>query len=180
MHRRFDRRAFFRHTLYAALLLVLHTLQNTGGLFPTPYATHAWLLIPAVVCVGMCERERAGLFYGLLAGLLWDSLLLGSNYYTIFLCLAGYLCGSLTRRLMRNNIMTACLLSAAFLLLFTFGRWLLAIGFQLGTHTLRMLLQFYLPSCLYSFLLSPPTYWLVRKISNSFAAVYMQDTEGTL
>ena len=63
-----NKNIYIRRALYALLLLLAAVLQNTQGLFPEIFGVRAMLLIPAVVCIGMHERDIAGLFFGLSAG----------------------------------------------------------------------------------------------------------------
>ena len=167
MNRR-NRPVLYRRAIYLILLLVLHLLQSTAGLFPSPFGAHALLLIPAVVCIGMCEREYSGLFFGLFAGLLWDSTLLADHYHAMFLCVLGLVCGALAQHLMRNNIMTAALLSGFSLLLYALIRWaslLITAGFGFAA---RKLLTFYLPCVIYTLFLSPILYLFIRFLSHQF------------
>ncbi len=167
-----NRPVLYRRTAYALLLLLLHLLQSTKGLFPEPFGAHAFLLIPAVVCIGMCEREYSGLFFGLFAGLLWDSTLLSNHYHAMFLCVLGLCGGALAQHLMRNNVMTASILSAGALLLYTLARWLLAIPDAGFGFAVQRLIRFYLPSLLYTLVLSVFLYILVRMIFQRFPSLH--------
>ena len=61
-------RVFF-HIL---MLILIFLLQSAPYLMPRIGGVYPLLLIPAVVCIGMFERELVGGFLGLLAGVLWD------------------------------------------------------------------------------------------------------------
>jgi len=159
-----------RRGCYAVLLLALHLLQNTPGLLPHPFGAQAFLLIPAVVCIGMGEREFSGLLFGLFAGLLWDSSLFSGNWNAIYLCIIGMVCGALVQYLMRNNIMTASLLSALALLFYSLLHWLGTIDPQQFGASLRRLWTFYLPSCLFSLLCTAFLHFAVRAIATRFPA----------
>jgi len=165
---RWNRPQLLRRLSYGAILLLLHALQNTEGLFPAPFQIHALLLIPGVVFIAMCEREVSGLFYGLFAGLLWDTLAPGANWNAVYLTIIGFLCGAMARYLMRNNIMTASLLSAVALFLYTVLRWFFDIALLHSGGAFRFLFRFYLPMFLYSLLISPLLYYLIRTIPQAF------------
>ena len=62
-----------RRILLAVILVVTFLLQTTSGFFPAPFGIHACLLIPATVCIAMFEREFAGLFFGLAAGMMLET-----------------------------------------------------------------------------------------------------------
>ena len=89
-----------------------HFAKHKGGLFPEIFGVKANPLIPLVICIGMFEREIAGAVLGMLAGILWDSVSpMGDGYNALLLMLAGAAAGLLIDYLMRNNLMTALLLS---------------------------------------------------------------------
>jgi len=125
----------------------------------------------------MCEREFSGLLFGLFAGLLWDSSLFSGNWNAIYLCIVGMVCGALVQYLMRNNIMTASLLSAAALLLYSLLHWLSTIDLQQFGASLRRLWAFYLPSCLFSLLCAAFLHFAVRTIANRFPARRAEEEE---
>ena len=68
--RRSTKILFVRRTVFVLLILAVHILQNTRGLFPEIFGVKANLLIPLVICIGMFEREIAGAVLGMLAGIL--------------------------------------------------------------------------------------------------------------
>ena len=88
--RRSTKILFVRRTVFVLLILAVHILQNTRGLFPEIFGVKANLLIPLVICIGMFEREIAGAVLGMLAGILWDSVSpMGDGYNALLLMLAG-------------------------------------------------------------------------------------------
>ena len=94
-----------RRAIYAGLILLTAVMQNTTGLFPEIFGVRAMLLIPAVVCIGMHERDIPGLFYGLLAGVVWDAFSAGPHSFNAVLLMTfGFVCGALIGTIMRNNL----------------------------------------------------------------------------
>lgn len=154
-----------RRFLFVLIILFAHVLQNSKGIFPSVFGIHANLLIPLCVCIGMFEREIAGAALGLFAGVLWDTVSgLGDGYNALFLMIVGALCGLLINILMRNNLMTALLLSAAACILYSL---LYSVFFLLaeGVDSVGyLLLRYYLPGSLYSFVFTPAWYLLVRLV----------------
>ena len=57
--RRSTKILFVRRTVFVLLILAVHILQNTRGLFPEIFGVKANPLIPLVICIGMFEREIA-------------------------------------------------------------------------------------------------------------------------
>ncbi len=153
----------------ALILLVLSVLQNTDGFFPQIFGVRALLLIPAVVCIAMFERDMAGMFFGLFAGALWDMNAGGASFNALYLMAVGFICGTLINTIMRNNIVTALLLSMVFIPVYVAGYWFFhyivggldAAGF--------MFLRYYLPSIFYSAAFLPVMFIGVRAIEKHYS-----------
>ncbi|MBP5303751.1 MAG: rod shape-determining protein MreD [Clostridia bacterium] len=120
------------------------------------------LLIAFTVCIALFVGPLGGGIAGAFAGFLWDifsTRTLGFN--AIILLVVGTACGLLIWMMMRNNILTAVLLTA--------GACLTQIILDWGFHYLLFdrgnewdaLLSIYLPNGLYTVLISPLVYWVV-------------------
>ena len=161
--RRSTKILFIRRTVFVLLILAVHILQNTRGLFPEIFGVKANLLIPLVICIGMFEREIAGAVLGMLAGILWDSVSpMGDGYNALML--AGAAAGLLIDYLMRNNLMTALLLSGFACLIYSVFYvvfFLLANGVD---STGYLFIRYYIPAAVYSFLFTPLWYIIVRAV----------------
>ena len=157
--RRSTKILFVRRTVFVLLILAVHILQNTRGLFPEIFGVKANLLIPLVICIGMFEREIAGAVLGMLAGILWDSVSpMGDGYNALAAA------GLLIDYLMRNNLMTALLLSGFACLIYSVFYvvfFLLANGVD---STGYLLIRYYIPAAVYSFLFTPLWYIIVRAV----------------
>lgn len=166
MSQRFENKnIYIRRALYALIIMMAAMLQNTQGLFPEIFGVRAMLLIPAVVCIGMHERDIAGLFFGLFAGTLWDAFSAGPpNFNAMMLTAVGYFCGLLIGTIMRNNIMTALLLSLSSIFIYNTAYWFLAYAVKSYDNIFRVYLVFYLPSVLYTLLFMPFFYYIVRTV----------------
>lgn len=158
-----------RRLLLALLLLLLSLLQNTDGFFPQIFGVRALLLIPAVVCIAVFERDFAGLFFGLFAGALWDAAAGGASFRALYLMAVGFFCGVLINTLMRCNIMTATLLSAVATLLYEAAAWLVAFPLAGLDRPVFMLLRYYLPGAVYSIVFAPVLFILVRAVQKRFS-----------
>lgn len=157
-----------RYAVLALGILLLSVLQNTDGYFPELFGARAVLLIPVTVSIAMFERDIGGMFFGLFAGALWDVSASGNNFYAIYLVIVGFICGSLINNVLRNNIITASLLSCFWLLLFFAGYWFVHYvlgGLDMAFH---MLVRYYLPAYLYSAVLSPLIFLGVRAVETAF------------
>ena len=154
-----------RRGLFLLFIVAAHLLQNTAGFFPEIFGVRACFLLPLVVCLSLYERELPGALYGIFAGALWDSVSgVGDGFNALYLMLMGAICGILINTRMRNNMLTACMLSAGFHLIYT----LLYLVFFLlaeGVDSVGFLFWRYLfPGILYSALFTPLLYLAVRGV----------------
>lgn len=157
-----------RRASYALLLFILSVLQNTDGFFLTPFDLRALLLIPAVVCIAMNERDIPGMLFGLFAGSLWDISASGNNFNALFLLAVGFICGTLINTIMRNNIVTASLLSAAALLIYNTGYWFFQFVLRSLDGAAHMLWRYYLPGAAFSLAFVPFMFIGIRAIERAF------------
>ena len=154
-----------RRLCLAAVLRLAALLQNTVGFLPAFFGIRAMPLIPAVVCVAMFERELPGMFFGVFAGLLWDCASPnGGNFHAIVLTIIAFSCGALITHVMRNNFLTALLLSGGALFVHESCCFVkdMVIGGNLDAA--YKVLTFYIPSGVYSLLFALPIYFAVRAI----------------
>ena len=162
------KKLILRRGSLALILLVLSVLQNTDGFFPQIFGVRALLLIPAVVCIAMFERDMAGMFFGLFAGALWDMHASGASFNALYLFAVGFICGTLINTIMRNNIVTAFILSSVFIPVYIVGYWFfhyIVGGLDMAGF---MFLRYYLPEIAYTALFLPVMFILVRGIEKIF------------
>ena len=158
-----------RRLCLALILLLLSVLQNTDGFFPQIFGVRALILIPAVVCMAMYERDIWGMLLGLFAGALWDITASGASFNALYLLTVGFVCGTLINTIMRNNVVTAMILSTLATLIYNIGYW--AVSFVGGEmdNSGFILIRYYLPSILYTMLFIPLTFITVRAVEKKFA-----------
>lgn len=157
-----------RRICLALILLLLSVLQNTDGFFPQIFGVRALLLIPCVVCVAMYERDVCGMLLGLFAGALWDIFSSGASFNALFLLTAGFISGTLINTIMRNNIVTASILSFIACVLYNVGYWLFNFVITGTDGAAFLLLRYYIPSVFYTTLLTPVIFLTVRAIEKKF------------
>lgn len=164
-----DKKTVERRVILASLLLLTFLFQNTGGLFPAPFGIHAMLLVPLTVCIAMFEREFAGIFYGLAAGVMLDafssqSVVLNSLFFTVI----GFGAGSLITYLMRNNLLCATIMTSVSSFIYTALLYFIYIDFTAIDRPFLVFLKYYFASAIYTVILTPVYYFLVRAISKQF------------
>ena len=162
------KRIYLRRALLAATILVCSVLQNTDGWFPRIAGAGALLLIPLTAAIAMFERDISGMLFGLFAGALWDIFASGNNFNAMFFVIMGFTCGTLINLVMRNNFVTHLILTAAFTFIYCTGYWLWHFVFAGTGGSFYAYMVYYLPSIIYTAVLSPAFFFLVRAIELLF------------
>lgn len=163
------KKLILRRICLALILLPVSVIQNTDGFFPQIFGVRALLLIPFVVCISMFERDIIGMFLGLFAGALWDIFASGASFNALYLTAIGFICGTLINTIMRNNVVTAFILSTAATLIYNIFYWLFHYVLGGMDSAVYMLLRFYLPSIFYTVILVPLIFIIVRFVEKKFS-----------
>ncbi len=164
-----NKKLILRRICLALILLLLSVIQNTDGFFPQLFGVRALLLIPCVVCIAMYERDIWGMVFGLFAGALWDISASGASFNALFLLAVGFLCGTLINTIMRNNVITATLLTFISSLIYNVGYWLFHFIFAQTDSSAFMLCRYYLPAIFYTTVLTPLIFFAIRALEKYFS-----------
>lgn len=163
-----QKKTIYRRAWLAVAVILLSVIQNTDGWFPQVFGVRALLLIPAVTAISVFERDIAGIFYGLLAGSLWDVFAHGNNFNAMFLAVIGFACGTLINLIMRNNFITHLLLTGIASLIYCVGYWLWHYVIINTDMAFAMLFRYYIPGAVYTAVFSPFLFFLVKYIEDKF------------
>lgn len=164
-----------KYAVYVLILLLSHLFQNSLRIFPAFFGVRPVLLISAVVCIAMYEGEIVGAAIGLFAGALWDTVTVTADgYNALFLMAACAFCGVFLRVFLRNNILTylwinslvTCIYFASYVIFFITSR-----GIDGG---LMIFFRYYLPMAVYSVILSPFWYLIIRGVNRKFPIAYIE------
>ena len=163
------KKTIVRRLFLAVLLVLTFSFQNTEGLFPTPFGIHAVLLVPATICICMFEREFAGIFFGLAAGAMLDAFSADSMIFNaLFFTIIGFISGALITYLMRNNLLCAIMFVSLSSLAYTSLTFLMYHAFDGVGSPVYVYFRYFFTSAIYTLLLTPVYYLLVRAISKKF------------
>lgn len=155
-----------RRIILAVLTVLTFTFQNTDGLFPSPFGIKAIILIPAVICISMFEREFAGIFYGLAAGAMLDAFSAQSLIFnSLFFTCIGFISGALITYLMRNNLLCALIFTAVSSFIYTALIFIMYHAFDDIASPVYIYFRYFFTSALYTLLLTPIYYFLIRSVS---------------
>ena len=168
MNFKFEKELYIKRILFLILISITAVFQNTPVL-PVLGNAHAWVLIPLVVSIAMNEKSVPSMFFGILAGVLWDFASEAiDGYYAIVFCVIAFTCSMLVNFVMRNNIMSALLLSFVAVGAVTLLNWLLFVVFKHYGSNSYTLLNYYIPSGVYTFVFTPISYYITLAISKRF------------
>lgn len=147
------------------IILLADLLQNTPGLFPEIFGARCFLLLPVSVILAMGENVMAGSLLGLFAGLLWDlTSAVHMGFNCIFIAVICFLSSALVTYIARDTFITNMISSAAAIILYCFIYWLFFIiikGVDGGELTL---FSFYIPCALYTAVLTPVLWLILRPV----------------
>lgn len=152
---------------YVLELLLVCVVQCTPNLLPTFLGVKPLLLPVCAVSIAMFEGEEAGMWLGMVAGILMDvtaSSVFGFN--TVMLMIVCYACGSLVVFLMRNNIVTAMVLGVASLLAVELIRWLFFYVLWGDVKMWYYLYAIMLPQIVYSAVTMPIAFLFNRAVTS--------------
>jgi rod shape-determining protein MreD len=164
-----------RYLMYALILFLAHIFQNIVPVFPEPASVKPVLLIPVAVCIAMFEGELVGAVAGVLAGVLWDTVTVTADgYNALYLMIACAVCGVLLRVFMRNNIITYFIMNSTIMFIYFVSYVLFFITARGIDGGGAIFFRYYLPMGVYSFILTPLWYYLIRTIYRKFSFDYTE------
>lgn len=146
--------------------VLLYLLSSTGILTLEIKNATPLLLLPLIVSVAMAAREWVGLVFGGFCGIMLD-ITAAQSYFFNFLTLAviGCACGLVCSYLVNNNFYSALLLSLSSSASYFIIHWLVFFLIPARSDSLVFLLNYSLPSAVYTSLFIVPFYFAVRFLS---------------
>lgn len=157
-----NRDIYIRRAMLACLVALTAAFQHTDGAIPMLFGTKAMILIPLTVVIGMYERSMTGLFFGTMAGILWDfATVRGDGFFSVCLAVVGFFSGVLVTYFFRNNILSALLLSLGSITGVNCLYWFLFVFRKEYVGAVEALMSYYIPSVLYTLVFVFVYYWLV-------------------
>lgn len=162
------RSLYIRRTVLALLVVLTALFQHTRSALPTIGSARMFPLVVLVAVIALFERSLAGVFFGFFAGVLWDyASVTGDGFFAVALCLVGFFCGVLSSFVLRNNIFSALLTSAASLVVCLSAYWFGFVFLKGYDPGASLLLRFYLPSAALSLVFVPIYYYLIRAVKRA-------------
>lgn len=153
---------------YGVLILLAALWQAAPRGWPIIAGGRPLLLVPLVAAIAMFVGPVGGAAAGVTAGLLWDlyaTRLFGFN--ALVLLVIGCTVGLLVRLLLRNNPLSALLLTAGASIVQVVCDWLCNYLLPGRDGAVLLLWRTVLPNFVYTLVLCLPTYLLVRGVTKA-------------
>ncbi len=142
--------------VYIILIALTALLQNTEGLFLEIGPARCFLLLPVCIIIGLGEDEKVAALLGLFGGMLWDlSSPAHMGYNAIFICIFCFISSSLVTYIIRDTFITSMIFSITAIFVYSILYWLFFIIFKNIKGAELSLFYFYLPSAIYTAILTP-------------------------
>lgn len=163
--------SYKQRTLKVVIYLVLTALaaliQNTAGLTLEIGGARCFLLLPVCMILGAGEDERFAAVIALVGGMLWDlSTAVHLGFNAIYMCIMCFFGAALITYIIRNTFITNFIFSTVFIIIYCILYWLFFIIIKDVRGAELSLFTFYLPSALYTIVVTPFIYLILRPIKN--------------
>ncbi len=163
--------SYKQRTLKVVVYLILTALaaliQNTAGLTIEIGGARCFLLLPVCMILGSGEDERFAAVIALVGGMLWDlSSAVHLGFNAIYMCIMCFFGAALITYILRNTFITNFIFSVVFILIYCILYWLFFIIIKDVRGAELSLFTFYLPSALYTIVITPFIYLILRPIKN--------------
>ncbi len=163
--------SYKQRTLKVVIYLVLTALaaliQNTAGLTLEIGGARCFLLLPVCMILGSGEDERFAAVIALVGGMLWDlSSAVHLGFNAVYMCIMCFFGAALITYIIRNTFITNFIFSTVFILIYCILYWLFFIIIKDVRGAELSLFTFYLPSALYTIIITPVIYLILRPIKN--------------
>lgn len=153
--------------IYLVLTAIAALIQNTAGLTLEIGGARCFLLLPVCMILGAGEDERFAAVIALVGGMLWDlSTAVHLGFNAIYMCIMCFFGAALITYIIRNTFITNFIFSTVFIIIYCVLYWLFFIIIKDVRGAELSLFTFYLPSALYTIVVTPFIYLILRPIKN--------------
>ena len=154
--------------LYSVILFVFTVIQTTPGLLQIN-GVKPVLILPLAVFVAVFEGETGGFCFAVAAGIVWDSVSdkpLG--FSAILLAVCCVIIALLVIFFVKASILNCCILCLAAVCVYCFFDFLFFYAIWGAGGLMSVLLTHFLPMIIYTTVISPLVFLLVRVIASKY------------
>lgn len=140
-----------KYLIYCGIIVVAALLQNVSGLWFQIGTARCFFLLPVAVLLSLDEDEKIATMLGLFAGILWDCV--ADTHYgfnAIFIMVFCYFMSALISHLLRATYFVGVVSSIVITFVYVTLYWLFFVAIKGGDGALFSYISFYLPSFLYT------------------------------
>ncbi len=142
--------------VYIIIVAFTALLQNTEGLLIEIGPARCFLLLPVCIILGMGEDEKLAALLGLFGGMLWDlSSPAHMGFNAIFICIFCFISSALVTYIIRDTFITSMIFSVIAIFAYSVIYWLFFIIIKDIKGAELSLFYFYLPSAIYTAVITP-------------------------
>ena len=154
-----------KYTLSCLIIALFALLQNVGGLWFEIAGARCFFLIPVCVILGLDEDEKVSALLGLFAGLLWDCVSVQHmGFNSVILMVTCYIVSAFVTFIFRDTFWIEFVSSAAITLVYVFAYWLFFVLRRGVDGSAVSLVNFYLPSFVYTVAMMPILYLILTPV----------------
>ena len=155
-----------KYICYCVLILLADLLQNTSGLMPEIFNARCFLLIPVTIILAIGEDEITASLLGLFAGLLWDVNASHLGFNCIFFAVICFIISAFINRLIRDTFITNMMMCGITIVVYILLYWLFFIVIKNFDGARMTIFSFYLPSGIYTAIITFFVYIIFKPIKN--------------
>ncbi|MGN0468496.1 MAG: hypothetical protein ACI4GY_07225 [Acutalibacteraceae bacterium] len=156
---------YIRRALFVLLIIITAVFQNAKGAVPSIAGVHAVLLVPLTVSIAMHEKSISAMLFGAFGGIMLDMFSSAADgFFAVTLTVIAFVCSLLVTFEMRNNILTALLMSFCSSFLCTFFYWLFFFLIKHYDMAAYVYFRYYFTSAIYTTVFVFIYYYIVRWI----------------
>lgn len=156
-----------KYCLYAALVLLAALFQNVLSPHLAVGNARCFVLLPVAVMLGLNEDEKTAALLGLLGGVVLDLISAQTRCFNaIFLMVACYAASVLVTFIFRDTFHYSMIAAGLTVVLYCLCYWLLFVLIKSSEGAGVALVRFYLPSAIYTLVVSPVICLLLRPLQN--------------
>ncbi len=156
-----------KRLIFTLIIFLSFTLQFKLLAFSLPFPVY--LLIPAVIGITMHEKEAAGIFFGLLSGILWDITSPATDgLMALTFTVGAFITSFLVKYILRNTLLNGILLNLIFSFIYSVSALLLHTDSFSFEFLRDIFIKNYLPAIIFTAALSIPYYLSGRYLSRKF------------
>lgn len=155
-----------KYIAYALEILLVYIIQCTPNLLPAFLGVRPLLLIVFAMGISLFESEGVAMWFGLFAGLMMDMASAHVfGFFGVILTISCYVGAALVVFLMRNNLLTAFILTTGSLILSGLAQWFFFYLLWGDPKSWYYLYAIMLPQIVYSAIFIPVAFYFNRALA---------------